>query len=44
MRIFNHIDNCRDSYRGIIRTDFKNGNIKFGDDLSFYKDYINPSC
>ena len=39
---FNHIlDNSRDSYRAIMRTDFQNGNIQHGDDLSFYKDIIN---
>lgn len=41
MILNNILDNSRDSYRGIIRTDFKNGNIKFGDDLSGYKDSIN---
>lgn len=39
---FNHVlDNSRDSYRAIMRTDFQNGNINYGDDLSFYKDIIN---
>ena len=40
--ILNHLlDNSRDSYRGIMRTDLKQGNIKIGDDLSNYKDSIN---
>lgn len=39
---FNRVlDNSRDSYRAIMRTDFQNGNINYGDDLSFYKDIIN---
>ena len=37
----NILDNTRDSYRGIMRTDLQNGNIKVGDDLSGYKDSIN---
>ena len=40
--LFNKVlDNSRDSYRAIMRTDFQNGNIQHGDDLSFYKDIIN---
>ena len=35
------LDNSRDSYRAIMRTDFQNGNITYDDDLSFYKDIIN---
>ena len=39
---FNHVlDKNRDMYRAIMRTDFQNGNIQYGDDLSFYKDIIN---
>ena len=37
----NILDNTRDSYRGIMRTDLKQGNIKVGDDLSQYKNSIN---
>ena len=37
----NILDNTRDSYRGIMRTDLQNGNIKVGDNLSGYKDSIN---
>lgn len=37
----NILDNTRDSYRGIMRTDLRQGNIKVGDDLSQYKDSIN---
>ena len=40
--ILNHVlDNTRDSYRAIMRTDLQQGNIKVGDDLSGYKDSIN---
>lgn len=35
------LDNTRDSYRAIMRTDLQQGNIKVGDDLSGYKDSIN---
>ena len=37
----NILDNSRDSYRGILRTELKNGNINYGDDLSGYKYSIN---
>lgn len=40
--ILNHmLDNTRDSYRSIMRTDLRQGNIQVGDDLSRYKDSIN---
>jgi calcineurin-like phosphoesterase family protein len=40
--LMNHIlQKGRDLYRGIIRTDLRNGNIKPGDDLSEYKAIIN---
>ena len=40
--ILNHIlKTGRDPYRGIIRTDVKNGNLKPGDDLTSYKYSIN---
>lgn len=40
--ILNHVlDNTRDSYRAVMRTDLQQGNIKVGDDLSGYKDSIN---
>lgn len=40
--ILNHVlDNTRDPYRAIMRTDLQQGNIQVGDDLSGYKDSIN---
>ena len=40
--LLNHLlQKGRDLYRGIIRTDLRNGNIKPGDDLSEYRDVIN---
>jgi len=37
----NVLDQSRDYYRGIVKTELKNGNIKIGDDLSDYKSSIN---
>ena len=37
----NVLDNTRDTYRSIMRTDLQQGNINVGDDLSGYKDSIN---
>jgi calcineurin-like phosphoesterase family protein len=37
----NILDNTRDSYRAIMRTDLQQGNINIGDDLSDYKYSIN---
>ena len=39
--VSNILDNRRDSYRAVIRTDLQQGNIKIGDDLSSYRKSIN---